>query len=168
MPPGIAKGGTAFSVDSLREAAPADEQNIYSILKDEDLEDMTELQKTRLDFRFWKQKAQEYHFGEGELVMTVKTTFPRLEHFPKCQDVAKDWMRCKAINRWLTPTGICNPLRDQVAMCINDTWVERYKFRSKMHTDIWLKQEILSHGTHAKSHYDRAFLGMMVDDHDAD
>eukprot|EP01064_Diplonema_japonicum_P010998 TRINITY_DN1825_c0_g1_i1.p1 TRINITY_DN1825_c0_g1~~TRINITY_DN1825_c0_g1_i1.p1 ORF type:complete len:190 (+),score=36.91 TRINITY_DN1825_c0_g1_i1:59-571(+) len=157
-----------FSLESVTSNIPADEAGAYEIIREEDLENLMELQKTKMDFRFWKRKAEEYHFGEGELVTTTKMTFPRLEHYTKCHDVTRDWVRCKTINRFLTGTGICNPLKDQVSMCVNDTWVERYRFRSQMYKNVWNKQEILSSKTQTSAHYDRAFLGMMVDDHDAD
>eukprot|EP01063_Lacrimia_lanifica_P000217 TRINITY_DN10100_c0_g1_i1.p1 TRINITY_DN10100_c0_g1~~TRINITY_DN10100_c0_g1_i1.p1 ORF type:complete len:177 (+),score=84.73 TRINITY_DN10100_c0_g1_i1:87-617(+) len=150
------------------QATGDDEQAAFSLLQEEDLANLTELEEKKMDFKFWKKKAEEYTFGQGELVTTVKTTFPRLDHYKKCHEVAKDWARCKTVNKYMTISGICNPLRDQVAMCINDTWLERYKFRQNMYQNVWSQQELLARKSMTQSHYDRAFLGMMVDDHDAD
>eukprot|EP01061_Rhynchopus_euleeides_P008572 TRINITY_DN1771_c3_g1_i1.p1 TRINITY_DN1771_c3_g1~~TRINITY_DN1771_c3_g1_i1.p1 ORF type:complete len:173 (+),score=52.01 TRINITY_DN1771_c3_g1_i1:198-716(+) len=163
------KGMSVHTVDMLKQQDMAGgEEAAYDLIKEEDLANMTELEKTRLDFRFWKQKASEYSFGQGELVTVTRTGLPRLDHYKKCHEVVKDFVRCKAVNRFVTGTGVCNPLKDQVTLCVNDSWVERYHFRRKMYQDVWTNQEQLFASTHEKAKYDRSFLSMMVDDHDAD
>ena len=164
--PGGPRGRTT-TVTELKNDDPG-MASAYDVVKDEDLDCLTELEATRMDFRFWKQKAAEYNFGQGELVTTTRTSLPRLDHYKKCHDVVKDWVRCKAVNRFVTMTGVCNPLKDQVTMCVNDTWVERYQFRRKMQENVWNPQENLYAQAQTKARYERSFLSMMVDDHDVD
>eukprot|EP01065_Artemidia_motanka_P033585 TRINITY_DN405_c1_g2_i1.p1 TRINITY_DN405_c1_g2~~TRINITY_DN405_c1_g2_i1.p1 ORF type:complete len:159 (+),score=34.53 TRINITY_DN405_c1_g2_i1:87-563(+) len=156
------------TVEELRDAAPIDERAAYDILREADLQEMQELQKRRLDFRFWRNKAAGYKFGKGEVMIASQITFPRLEHYKQCHDVAKDWMRCKSVNSWVRWTGICAPLKDQLTMCINDTWIERHEHRNKMTTNVYKVQEQAFHGTRSRAHYDKAFYSLMLDDADAD
>ena len=162
------KFGTTTLADIKLKDMEEGESGAYEILKDDDLACLTELEKTRLDFRFWKQKADEYSFGKGDIVVAKRTVFPRFEHYKKCHDVVKDWLRCKTINRFLTASQICTPLKDQVAMCVNDTWVERYKYRHDMYENVWSKQAALTHTVSSQATYDKAFLSLMIDDHDSD
>eukprot|EP01060_Flectonema_neradi_P039430 TRINITY_DN867_c14_g1_i1.p1 TRINITY_DN867_c14_g1~~TRINITY_DN867_c14_g1_i1.p1 ORF type:complete len:178 (+),score=22.47 TRINITY_DN867_c14_g1_i1:30-563(+) len=133
-----------------------------------DIEDLQALESTKLDFRFWKKKAEEYNFGQGELLTSSRIVFPNLENYPKCRGVVSDWTKCKTINKWATWTGICSHLKEQVGMCINDTWVERQTFRNRMTDNVWRQQQMVMSQTASKAAYDRRFYGMMVDDHDTD
>ena len=163
------EGKGKYTLDYLtKNAKDTVDESAYGLLREQDLEDMQALEATRMDFRFWKKKADDYNFGQGELVTTSRIVFPKLEHYTKCHDVVRDWTKCKTVNKWASWTGICGPLKEQVAMCINDTWVERYRFRAKMSENVWRKQDMLMSQTASQARYDRRFYGMMVDDHDTD